>query len=362
MKMGRASRPAGRPLLWALAVALAFSGAGTAQAAHSGASSPADARAIDRLQESHRVAENQAERLGGKYISARFGERRLAREIERRARAALVGRAATRRTSRAPLKPRRVYVIRRSTTPSQLTLVTETFDGSLWRLRAQGPGEISLYRMHLPGDDGPAVEANPDSATTDQFTPVEIEVLANDVGLAEVVSVTDPAAGSAEITGNGTTVTYTTDPDFAGLPPGDMLFENFEYTATDGAGNTATAAVSVNVVSPGTPNTAPVAADDQTTTYANTPVDIHVLDNDTDADGDPLYIFDFTQPTYGWVSFNDDFTILTYTVYEEHYGLAPGEELHESFEYTVSDSHGGKDDATIEVVITRPPPPPPPPP
>lgn len=343
-------------------MSLVFSGAGAAQAAHSGASSPADSRAIDRLVESHLVAENKAERLKGNYVSARFGERRLARAIELRARDAVVGKVATRRTSRTPLKAARVYVIRRSTTPSQLTLVTETFDGRLWRLRAQGPGELSIYRMHLPGDGGPAVEASPDNATTDQFTPVEIEVLANDSGVVEVVSVTDPSAGSAAITGNGTTITYTTDPDFAGLPPGDQLYDTFNYTATDDAGNTASAEIAITVISPGNPNTAPVAGDDTATTYPGTPVDIPVLANDTDADGDPLYIFDFTQPTYGWVSFNDDFTILTYTVHEEHSNLQPGEELHESFEYTVSDSHGGKDHATIEVTITRPPAPPPPPP
>ena len=360
--MGRTSRLGGRPVLAALAVALVFSGAGTAQAAHSGASSPADARAIDRLQESHRVAENNADRLGGNYISPRFGERRLAREIERRARATVVGKAATRRTSRERFKPTRVYVIRRSTTPGRLTLVTETLGGRRWRLRAEGPGELSIQRMHISGDRGPAVEASPDSATTDQFTPVEIEVLANDLGVVEVVSVADPSAGSAEITGNGTTVTYATDPDFAGLPPGDQLYDTFTYTATDEAGNTASAEIAVTVISPGDPNTAPVAADDQATTHANTPVDIPVLANDTDADGDPLYIFDFTPPAYGWVSFNDDFTILTYTVHEEHSNLQPGEELHESFGYTVSDSHGGKDDATIEVTITRPPAPPPPPP
>jgi hypothetical protein len=91
-----------------------------------------------------------------------------------------------------------------------------------------------------------AVEGGPvahdDHAVTAMGTAVTIPVLANDEdpdgGPLTVTSVTDPGHGSATI--QGSTVRYTPVADYTG---GD----SFRYTATDGAGRSAVAEVTVEV-------------------------------------------------------------------------------------------------------------------
>lgn len=58
------------------------------------------------------------------------------------------------------------------------------------------------------------------------------------------------------------------------------------YTIADRAGRTAGGKLRVTIVA--RPNNAPVAVDDTRTTNASTPIDIDVLSNDHDPDGDPL--------------------------------------------------------------------------
>jgi hypothetical protein len=91
-----------------------------------------------------------------------------------------------------------------------------------------------------------------DTATTDEDTPVNIDVLFNDSDVdgdtLAVTSVTTPVHGAAAIEGDGT-VTYTPDADFNGT-------DSFEYTIDDGTGSTDTATVTVTV---GAVNDAPVA-------------------------------------------------------------------------------------------------------
>ena len=118
-----------------------------------------------------------------------------------------------------------------------------------------------------------------DAAATDEDTPAVIDVLANDTDIdgdtLNVVSVADPANGTAVDNGDGT-VTYTPDPDFNGT-------DWFVYTAGDGNGGTdiATVTVTVNPV-----NDAPVANDDTAETNEDTAATVDVLDNDGDTEGD----------------------------------------------------------------------------
>ena len=100
------------------------------------------------------------------------------------------------------------------------------------------------------------------------------------------------------------TVTYTPETGFYGL-------DSFTYTANDGTtdSNVATVTVTVN---PGIVNNPPVAVPDTTTTDPDTPVIVAVLANDTDAEGEPLTISDFTQGSHGTVDiFLDDTMIYT---------------------------------------------------
>ena len=275
-----------------------------------------------------------------------------------------------------------------------------------------------------------------DSANTMEDTDVTILVLANDSDAdgdsLTVSSVSDPANGS--VTNNGTSVTYTPDPNFDGL-------DSFDYTVADGFGGSDLATVTVNVtantneapnvqtpaaqtnletdtvslqvvasdpdgdaltygasglpanlsINPTTglisgtvsydavahpaiqdvyivtvsvddgvnaavstsfdwtindQNRAPVAVNDgPVSTVHDSSVDVNVLANDSDADGDSLMVVSVTQPANGSVTINADFS-LTYTPDAGFVG-------DDSFTYTVEDGFGGSDVATVAVSVTN---------
>lgn len=91
-----------------------------------------------------------------------------------------------------------------------------------------------------------APHAADDNSTTAAGDPVTIDVLANDTDpngdILTVISVTQPAGGSAAIIG-GSSVTYTPNTNFSGT-------DSFTYTISDGNGGQATGNVSVTVVVP----------------------------------------------------------------------------------------------------------------
>ncbi|MFZ0390485.1 MAG: Ig-like domain-containing protein [Calditrichia bacterium] len=90
-----------------------------------------------------------------------------------------------------------------------------------------------------------------DTVMTDEDMPVNISVLMNDYDpegdTLKVISVTQPASGSAVINPGDTTVTYSPDPDFFGM-------DQFRYVVTDGNSND-TAMVFVTVQSVNDPPT-----------------------------------------------------------------------------------------------------------
>ena len=107
--------------------------------------------------------------------------------------------------------------------------------------------------------------ADDDTGTTDEDTPVTIDVLSNDSDVdgdsLSVVGTTDPSNGSIVDHGDGT-VTYTPDPNFHGI-------DSFTYTISDGNGGTDTATVTITV---DPVNDDPDAVNDSDTTPEDTPV------------------------------------------------------------------------------------------
>ena len=85
-------------------------------------------------------------------------------------------------------------------------------------------------------------------------------------------------------------------------------------------------------------NRAPVAADDPASTPRDVPVDVEVLRNDTDADGDDLHVTSVGAPGHGTATENAD--VVTYTP-------VAGFDGNDSFAYTVSDGRGGTDTASV---------------
>jgi hypothetical protein len=92
-----------------------------------------------------------------------------------------------------------------------------------------------------PSNSDPS--ASDDSVSTNADTSAVVNVLANDNdadgNALTIVSVTDPANGSAVNNGNGT-LTYTPDPAFTGS-------DTFDYEVSDGQGGSDTATVEVTV-------------------------------------------------------------------------------------------------------------------
>jgi hypothetical protein len=119
-----------------------------------------------------------------------------------------------------------------------------------WHVRAtDGDGNVSPWSdtwsvtVDTSGDsDGGGSTATPptttdDTATTDENTPVTIDVLSNDSGATSVSAV--GTAGNGTVTNNGTDVTYTPNEGFIGS-------DSFDYTAS-GSGGTAQGTVDVTV-------------------------------------------------------------------------------------------------------------------
>ena len=93
-------------------------------------------------------------------------------------------------------------------------------------------------------------------------------------------------------------------------------------------------------------NTAPTAVDDATTTAEGTAVDIDVVANDTDLEGDTLQVTSVTMPSNGTaVIKSGSATTITYTPNTGFHGS-------DSFTYVASDGNGGTDTGTVTVTVT----------
>jgi Bacterial Ig domain/WD40-like Beta Propeller Repeat/Beta-propeller repeat len=186
-----------------------------------------------------------------------------------------------------------------------------------------------------PVNDHP--EAADDSASTSEDTAVTINALANDADVEgntlTVTAVSQGANGAVTINPDGT-ITYTPALNFFGS-------DSFTYTVTDGAGGSDTATVNVNVASV---QDAPSANDDAATVPEDSgPSAINVLANDSDVDGDALTVTSVTQGAHGSVVNNG--SSVSYTPAPNYFGP-------DSFTYTVSDSQGGLDTATVNITVT----------
>jgi VCBS repeat-containing protein len=152
---------------------------------------------------------------------------------------------------------------------------------------------------------------------------------------------------------------------FNSLAAGAVVYDSFTYVASDGLSEDgATVKVAITGV-----NDAPVAGDDSATLNAGTNLLVNVLANDTDVDvypvADPKTIValkDIADEGGGAVAEDtvtgDGLTIVTKelgTVTLEagqlRYTAATGFFGVDSFEYTVSDGHGGTDVAVVRITV-----------
>ena len=175
-----------------------------------------------------------------------------------------------------------------------------------------------------------------DSKNTDEDTSATGQVTANDVDGDTLTysKDTNPAHGSVTVNGDGSYI-YTPKANYHGT-------DSFTVLVSDGNGGTVISTVSITVNSI---NDAPVAQNDTVNTKENKSINISVLGNDSDADGDSLTVNGVTQPNHGTAAINADGTV-TYTPDENYYGP-------DSFTYTISDGNGGTDTATVNITVNQ---------
>ena len=182
--------------------------------------------------------------------------------------------------------------------------------------------------------------ARDDTLSADEDWKARAEVLDNDDDpdrgdRIRVVAVGAPAHGQAEVVDAGAAVQYAPDPNYHGP-------DRFTYVVADedGLADTATVEVTVTPV-----NDAPEATDDQATTPEDQSIDIPVLDNDSDIDGDPLHVRSVSPAEHGTAEVTADGANVSYVPDPNYHGP-------DRFTYVVADEDGLADTATVEVTVT----------
>lgn len=161
---------------------------------------------------------------------------------------------------------------------------------------------------------------------------VTISVLDNDTpsGLHLDALTSSPKFGSATM--NGNRVAYTPQANANGT-------DTFGYRVCDSAGRCSTSTVAVQVAPVNDP---PTIKPDGTTTDQGVAVNIAVLGNDTDIDGDQLTVKSVTAPAHGSASTNG--SRVTYTP-------APGYSGTDSFSYRACDPSNSCGTASVSVTV-----------
>jgi len=184
--------------------------------------------------------------------------------------------------------------------------------------------------------------AEDDSASTPMDTNVSIAVLNNDY---------DPSGDKLEITSlsatsQGGVVSWT--------PSGTVIFEpsagfvgddTFSYTVGSPSGAASTATVTITVVDLNDSNTNTVTAvSDSSVTQIDTNVTIAVLDNDYDLEGDDFDISDVNASSREGGS-------IVIVGKQVTYSPPAGFEGTDMFAYTITDTNGSTDTATVKVTV-----------
>ncbi len=199
---------------------------------------------------------------------------------------------------------------------------------------AGGTSQSSVEVTVLPVNDPPV--AGDDFSTVAEDGSVAVDVLANDSDVdGDILTL-----GAFQQGSSGTVerlddrLVYTPRRDFNGS-------DNFTYRAVDPAGASSEATVHISVEPANDP---PLASDDEAETEEDGSVDIAVLSNDEDPDGDVIRVVSHTSPAHGTA------TETAPGVFNYH----PEADFNgnDAFSYQVEDSAGASASAQVRVVVT----------
>ncbi|TLX70857.1 tandem-95 repeat protein, partial [Labilibacter sediminis] len=193
-----------------------------------------------------------------------------------------------------------------------------------------------------PVNDIPVAVA--DEAEVLEDESIAINVLANDSDIdsdieAFAVSISSqPLNGSVSIDENTKECIYTPDANFNGN-------DSFEYELCDGGGGCDSAMVEITVIPQ---NDTPNAMDDSAQTEQSMSVNIAVVENDSDIDGnlDVTSVSIVSGPQNGNVIVESLTGEITYTSDEDFSG-------NDSFIYSICDTNGACDNATVTITVTE---------
>ena len=181
-------------------------------------------------------------------------------------------------------------------------------------------------------NDAPRLED--DRAETAVGESIVVNVLQNDSDpdgpQVWLTILAQPAHGSAAVASLNT-ISYAPARDYEG-------YDTFTYQYSDGY-EVSTATVTVAV---GDVNTAPEVKNDVAETASGEAVEIDLLANDRDADGDDLSTYGITDPNHGTIEVDDD--TVTYTPEPDFIGI-------DEFTYKVSDGNGGRVRAKVKITV-----------
>jgi hypothetical protein len=153
-----------------------------------------------------------------------------------------------------------------------------------------------------------------DSGTTTAGVPVTLNLLANDSdpdndAPLSISSLTPVVGGGSVALSSTSTVVYT-PPAVVTAP----LTATFTYKAQDAKGLASTTAATVTITVAPTPNQIPVGVADSISTQGSAAVNINVLANDADPDGNgPLVVASVAPPPVGRGTTSTNGAVVTYT-------------------------------------------------
>jgi hypothetical protein len=196
--------------------------------------------------------------------------------------------------------------------------------------------DFLLEKSPTPPNSPPAAET--DFAEVLEDSSTIIFPLVNDADadghVLRLFSLVDSYHGLTTILGDDTTIKYVPEAHYFGP-------DSFLYIVSDGQGGIDTALVLVSILPV---NDAPSGENDFAEVIEDIPCSISVLSNDSDIDGDSLVVAAVSDGSHGSCAINDGDKSITYTP-DIHYA---GEDI---FGYVVSDSHGGLDLATVDIIV-----------